>query len=394
MDQLLARASREDSGKTDENVRDLTAKLALCDRIVPKVTEPDNTSQRRPKFVLLASPETSAMVLYGLYDVLTTVGGVYPEMVKGAPERELLEVQIASIDGQPFDCAGDIPVKPHVSVSDLSKAGNRPDAVIVCDMYVAVTAVPTGRYPAECAWLREMHSAGVLLSSVCSGSLVLAESGILEGRATTAHWAYRDMFHRYYPKVTFIENSALCLQAESAGIVTAGAVSAWHDLAFYLIARFCGYRHAVDTAKVFLMSDHVEGQSPYAVMTRPMEVKDALIAECQSWIGESYECSNPVERMVERSGLGARTFARRFRSATGYTPMDYVQALRIEEAKQELERNSRQIDDIATAVGYEDSSSFRRIFKKRVGLSPAAYRKKFQNLAALASKYSPDTIPV
>jgi transcriptional regulator GlxA family with amidase domain len=261
-------------------------------------------------------------------------------------------------------------------------------------MYVAVTAVPTGRYPRECAWLREIHASGVLVSSVCSGSLVLADSGILDGRAATAHWAYRDMFHRYYPRVTFVENSALCLKAESAGIVTAGAVSAWHDLAFYLIARFCGYRHAVDTAKVFLMTDHVEGQSPYAVMTRPMEVKDALIAECQSWIAENYECSNPVERMVERSGLSARTFARRFRSATGYTPMDYVQALRIEEAKQELERDNRQIDDIATAVGYEDSSSFRRIFKKRVGLSPAAYRKKFQNLAALASKYSPDTIPV
>ncbi|WP_137699391.1 GlxA family transcriptional regulator [Marimonas lutisalis] len=394
MDQLLDRVSSEDSGKKDENVRDLTMVLAHNDRTVPKVTENRKSSQRRPKIVLLASPETSAMVLYGLYDVLTTVGGVYPELVKGAPERELLEVQIASADGQPFNCVGDIPVKPHLSLNDLATPGKRPDAVIVCDMYVAVTAVPTGRYPRECAWLREIHAAGVLVSSVCSGSLVLADSGILEGREATAHWAYRDMFHRYYPKVTFVENSALCLKAESAGIVTAGAVSAWHDLAFYLIARFCGYRHAVDTAKVFLMTDHVEGQSPYAVMTRPMEVKDALIAECQSWIAENYECSNPVERMVERSGLSARTFARRFRSATGYTPMDYVQALRIEEAKQELERDNRQIDDIATAVGYEDSSSFRRIFKKRVGLSPAAYRKKFQNLAALASKYSPDTIPV
>ncbi len=394
MDQLLDKVSREDSGKKDEIVPLLTVKPADSDRTVPKVTERPKTSQRRPKIVLLASPETSAMVLYGLYDVLTTVGGVYPELVKGAPERELLEVQIASLDGRPFECVGGIPVNPHVRLSDLAEPGLRPDAVIVCDMYVAVTAVPTGRYPEECAWLREMHAAGVLLSSVCSGSLVLAEAGIMEGRAATAHWAYRDMFRRYYPKITFVENSALCLKAESSGIVTAGAVSAWHDLAFYLIARFCGYRHAVDTAKVFLMTDHVEGQSPYAVMTRPIEVKDALVAECQSWIAENYDCSNPVERMVERSGLGARTFARRFRSATGYTPMDYVQALRIEEAKQELERDNRQIDDIATAVGYEDGSSFRRIFKKRVGLSPAAYRKKFQNLASLASKYSPDTIPM
>ena len=350
--------------------------------------EPTNASRRRPTIALLASPETSAMVLYGLYDVLTTVGAVYPELVKGAPDRELLDVRIVSADGRPFSCVGDIPVRPHASIDDFHHPGPLPDAVVVCDMYVAVTAVPTGRYPRECAWLQEMHAAGVLLSSVCSGALVLADAGVLDGRAATAHWAYRDMFLRYYPKVNFLENAALCLKAQDAGIVTAGAVSAWHDLAFYLIARYCGYRHAVDTAKVFLMTDHVEGQSPYAVMTRPMEVRDALIAECQSWIAENYEIDNPVESMVERSGLGERTFARRFRSATGYKPIDYVQALRIEEAKQELERNQRPIGEIALAVGYEDGSSFSRVFKKRVGLTPAAYRKKFQSLAALASTFS------
>lgn len=352
------------------------------------MTETTQAVRWRPRIALLAAPETSAMVLYGLYDVLTTVGGIYPELVKGAPERELLDVRIVSADGQPFNCAGNIPVRPHAALDDLRGATERPDAVIVCDMYVAVTADPTGRYPRECAWLRDMHLSGVLLSSVCSGALVLAEAGLLDGREATAHWAYRDQFHRYYPKVTFLESAALCLKARDDGIVTAGAVSAWHDLAFYLIARHCGYRHAIDTAKVFLMTDHVEGQSPYAVMTRPMEVKDALVSECQSWIAENYDCHNPVERMVERSGLGARTFARRFRAATGYTPIDYVQALRIEEAKQVLEREPRSIEEIAAAVGYEDGSSFRRIFKKRVGLTPAAYRKKFQGLADLASKYS------
>lgn len=328
------------------------------------------------------------MVLYGLYDVLTTVGAVYPELVKGAPERELLDVKIVSADGRPFSCIGDIPVRPHASLSDVVHPNSAPDAIVVCDMYVAVTAVPTGRYPRECAWLRDMHVAGSLLCSVCSGALVLADAGVLEGRTATAHWAYRDMFRRHYPKVEFMENAALCLRAQDEGIVTAGAVIAWHDLAFYLIARFCGYRHAVDTAKVFLMTDHVEGQSPYSVMTRPMEVKDALIADCQAWIASHYDVENPVERLVERSGLGARTFARRFRSATGYTPMEYVQALRIEEAKQVLERDMRPMEEIAAEIGYEDASSFRRTFKKRVGITPVAYRKKFQRLATLATKYS------
>ena len=346
------------------------------------------TERTKPVIALLAAPETSAMVLYGLYDVLTTVGAVYPDLVKGQPERELLDVRIVSADGKPFSCVGDIPVRPHMAIREFDAPGTTPDAIVVCDMYVAVTAVPMGRYPRECAWLREMHKAGSVLGSVCSGSLVLADAGLLDGPEATAHWAYRDTFHRYYPRVTFQDSAALCLKEQEAGIVTAGAVSAWHDLAFYLISRFCGYQHAIDTAKVFLMTDHVEGQSPYAVMTRQMEVRDAVIADCQAWIAEHYETERPVEAMAERSGLGSRTFSRRFRAATGYAPMDYVQALRIEEAKQELERNRQSIEEIATGVGYEDVSSFRRVFKKRVGLTPTAYRKKFQSIAALAKTYT------
>lgn len=341
--------------------------------------------ERRPVILLLASPETSASVLYGLYDVLTTVGAVFPDLVKGSPERELLEVKIASVDGRPFNCIGGIPVRPHAAIADYRHPQSKPDAIIVCDMYISVTAVPTGRYPRECVWLRDMHMAGAVLSSVCSGSLVLADAGVLDDREATAHWAYRDMFRSYFPKVKFRESAVLCLKEQHSGIVTAGAVSAWHDLAFYLIARFCGYRHAIETAKVFLLTAHLEGQSPYAVMTRPMDAKDAIIGECQGWIAEHYNIENPVERMADRSGLKPRTFARRFRAATGYAPMDYVQALRIEEAKQELESDQRAVDEIAAEIGYEDVASFRRVFKKRVGLTPASYRKKFQNLSTLAA---------
>ncbi len=365
----------------------LTGDGAEKDINVPKVTATAQTAGQRPVILLLASPETSALVLYGLFDVLTTVGCIFPELVKGAPERALLDVRIVSAEGRPFSCVGDIPVRPHGAITDFAAPASIPDAIIVCDMYVAVTAVPTGRYPRECSWLREMHAAGALLTSICSGALVLADSGVLEGREATAHWAYRDMFRRYFPRVTFRESAALCLKEQDAGIVTAGAVSAWHDLAFYLIARFCGYRHAIQTAKVFLLTDHADGQAPYAVMPRSMDAKDAVIADCQAWIAKNYEIANPVEQMAQRSGLNARTFARRFQGATGYTPMEYVQALRIEEAKQELEKDQRPIEEVAAMVGYEDDASFRRIFKRRVGLSPAAYRKKFQILSARAAAY-------
>jgi transcriptional regulator GlxA family with amidase domain len=336
--------------------------------------------QKKPLIVLLAAPETSASVLYGLYDVLLSVGAVYPDIVAGAPGKALLDVRIVSADGRPFRCIGNIPVEPHGAIDDLVE----PDAVIVCDMYTSIYDVPKGRYPREAVWLRQMHSDGALITSVCSGSLLLAAAGLLNGHEATAHWAYRDMFQRHYPKVSFRSESVLCLAAEDDHIVTAGGVSAWHDLAVYLIARFCGYRHAIETAKVFLISGHSEGQSPYSVMTRPMESADGPISDCQAWIADNYATTKPVEQMVERSGLNTRTFSRRFRAATGLSPIEFVQAIRIEEAKQMLETDALSTEEVGASVGYEDPASFRRVFKRNVGQSPAAYRKKFQRISQIA----------
>jgi transcriptional regulator GlxA family with amidase domain len=341
------------------------------------------SKNKKPRIMLLAAPETSASVLYGLYDVLFSVGSVYSDMVAGTPGRELLDVQIVSANGRPFRCLGSIPVEPHMAINALDV----PDAVVVCDMYTSIYDVPTGRYPREAAWLRQMHNNGALITSVCSGSLLLAEEGLLDGREATAHWAYRDMFQRHYPKVSFRSESVLCLAAEGDRIVTAGGVSAWHDLAVYLIARFCGYQHAIETAKVFLISGHSEGQSPYSVMTRPMESADGPISDCQAWIAGNYASTNPVERMVDHSGLNVRTFSRRFRAATGFSPIEYVQALRIEEAKQMLGSNELSIDEVGAAVGYNDPASFRRIFKRNVGQSPAVYRKKFQHISLITRPF-------
>ena len=150
----------------------------------------------------------------------------------------------------------------------------------------------------------------------------------------------------------------------------------------YLITRLCGPRHALGTAKVHLLSDHSDGQLPFAVMTPRLQKSDAVIGDCQLWIAENYTRSNPVARMAARTSLNPRTFARRFREATGYQPMDYVHALRVEEAKLLLEADTSSVEKIGHMVGYEDPSSFRRLFKRKAGLTPTTYRRKFAGMVA------------
>jgi len=331
----------------------------------------------KPRIALLAAPETSPLVLYGLFDVLSSVGAVYLDMVAGTPGTALLDVCITAASGKPFRCASNVLVEP-TGMDELDEV----DVVIVCDMYTPTDTPLTGRYGREIAWLRRMHAAGALITSVCSGSLVLAESGLLDGRTCSAHWAYRDLFRRHYRKVRLVMESILNLDSETEGIITAAGVMAWQDLALHLIDRYLGREHAMRTAKIFLLTSHDDGQLPFAVMNPIVQKEDAAIAACQTWIADNYTMPNPVAAMCERSGLKPRTFARRFKAATDYLPMDYVHALRIEEAKQLIEIGTGSLDDVGFQVGYEDPTFFRRLFKRRAGVTPAAYRRKFARLVA------------
>ncbi len=331
------------------------------------------TRTRWPRIALLAAPETSGSVLYGLYDVLQSVGTMWPEMTVGRPGDALLEVSIVAATAEPFRCFAGIPVEPHAAVADVVDV----DALVVCDMYTPIHTPPRGRFGAEIEWLRQMRSRGALLTSVCSGSLLLAEAGLLDGRSCAGHWAYRDLFQSAYPRIRFRPGAILDLSSESDGLITAGGVTSWQDLALHLIARFCGREHASRTAKVFLLGGHDDGQLPFSAMTGHVRTEDAVISDCLAWIADHYATTNPVTAMSGRSGLTRRTFARRFHAVTDRRPIDHVHALRIEGARQLLEIGGGAVDDVGYRVGYEDPTFFRRLFKRTTGMTPAAYRRKY-----------------
>ena len=334
------------------------------------------TMTTKPRIALLAAPETTPSVLFGLYDVLISVGAVYPDMTSRQAGEALLDIQIVAADAQPFRCFGNILIEPHAAIGSLASV----DAVVVCDMYTPIDTAPRGRYAPEIDWLRRMHAKGVLIASVCSGSLLLAEAGLLDGRQCAGHWAYRELFRRQYPKVNYRADSILWLDSEADGVITAGGVTAWQELALRLITRYCGPEHALQTAKVYLLAGHEDGQLPFADMARQIQGDDQAIKLCQEWIAEHFAQVNPVEAMTKRAGLTRRTFTRRFRAATGHLPMDYVHAIRIDRAKRLIEQEAGGLDDVAYKVGYEDPTFFRRLFKREVGLTPAAYRRKFSSI--------------
>jgi transcriptional regulator GlxA family with amidase domain len=334
----------------------------------------------KPLICLLASRDTTASVLHGLYDVLGNVGPDYEEMLGGVFEDSMMDVRIVARSAEQFACLSGILIHPQASIDDIERA----DVVIVCDMYTPVDQSPLGKYTPEIHWLKRMYARDALLCSVCSGATLLAESGLLDSHEASSHWAYGDMFREYFPLVKFSPGSILNLSAEKKRLVTSGGVTSWQDLAVYLIERYCGLNQALNTARVYLLSPHEDGQAPFSTMTCNSRHEDAIVRECQVWIEKHYSRPNPVSEMVGRSGLKSRTFARRFRSATGFQPIDYVQGIRIEAAKKMLESDTTNIEEVSSCVGYEDPASFRRVFKRKVGLTPAVYRRKFSSIALRA----------
>ena len=236
----------------------------------------------------------------------------------------------------------------------------------------------TGRYPELVHWAKRIHAQGALLCSACSGVFLLAETGLFDGQETTVHWGYAEAFEKAFPQVPLSPDRVLVVSGAREELVTSGASMTWHDLVLYLIARHVGSTAAQTVARYFALQWHHDGLAPYIVFNGRRDHGDAVIGEAQDWLATHFSVALPVEELVRRSGMPARTFKRRFTEATGFAPIDYVQRLRVEDAKRRLERTDASADEISWKVGYEDPAFFRRLFKRVTGMTPGAYRKRFQ----------------
>lgn len=329
-------------------------------------------------------PECDPSIIYGVFDTLWAAGRDWESFGgRGRPDG-LFEPRLVGIDTAPLRLITGVSVVPQDPVDTIEAT----DIVFVPNVIVAPGQSPRELDRRLVDWIRAMHERGAQVYSACGGSIVLAEAGLLDGQEATTHWAYAPLFRQYYPKVKLRMERILVQTGPTQTLYCAGGASSWQDLALMLIAKHGGTDEAIRMSKFFLYQWHRDGQLPYQSMVRNVNHGDAVILACQEWIAEHYDSHDAVAELARKSGLPKRSFDRRFRAATGYSPLEYVQTLRVEEAKHLLERGTAGLEEIGREVGYEDAASFRRLFRRLTGLTPGQYRRNFRPPAAITRSAS------
>jgi transcriptional regulator GlxA family with amidase domain len=204
---------------------------------------------------------------------------------------------------------------------------------------------------------------------------VLAETGLLDGKTATTHWGFADQFQRRYPQIKLKPERLI---TDEGNLFCSGGYNGGIDLSLYLVEKYCGHEVALQSSKSVIADIGRTSQAPYAIFQFQKDHRDKQILVVQEWIENNFDQNFNYNQLARHHGMSRRTFERRFKAATGDTPLTYQQRIRVEAAKRLLEDGNRSFDEITYQVGYEDSSSFRKIFLKQTSLRPREYQKKFQ----------------
>ncbi|MEJ2030100.1 MAG: helix-turn-helix domain-containing protein [Maritimibacter sp.] len=226
-----------------------------------------------------------------------------------------------------------------------------------------------------------LRATGTLITSVCAGSLLLADCGLLDGRPATTHWAMAEGFRARFPRVAL---DPARLIVDDGDIITAGGLMAWADLVLHLVGRLHSPELRNALAHYCLIDASGRAQSHYARFQPRLDHGNRRVLKVQHWLAGQLSAAVSIADMAREAGQSERSFVRHFRAATGHPPGEYLQLLRLARAQDRLEAGDDAVARIAWDVGYEDVSAFRRMFQARIGLTPGAYRRRFRSGQAVA----------
>jgi transcriptional regulator GlxA family with amidase domain len=318
---------------------------------------------------ILAMENTSASAVTGPMEVFHQAGVLWNHF-KGKKVRPYFQVKVVTVDGEPFRCTNGLRMAADGSIADVQDT----DLVVVSSIINVERTIQ--RHTRTIRWLAEQYKQGAHIASICTGSFLLAETGLLDGKIATTYWAYAEQFKKRYPHVQLMIERPI---TEDQDLFCSGGYHASIDISLFLVEKYCGPDVAAQSSKII---------TPIHEPDMPWPLRDGIqcqkahhddqILTVQEWIETHFNESFDYDELADRSHMSRRTLERRFKAATGKTPLSYQQCVRVRAAKQMLESGTRSFDEITYHVGYEDSSSFRKVFQKYTRLSPSEYRRRKQ----------------
>lgn len=302
-------------------------------------------------------------------EVFHAAGTLWRELKGESPEPRF-RVTTASIDGSPARSPyGGMAIVPETSIAEVKRS----------DIIIVPTSGPLFdekliESSALLPWLRKHYAAGAYIAGVCAGAIYLAKAGLLDGKRATTHWAVAADVMRRWPEVRWQPDLFV---TEDSRLLCSGGLTAAADVSLYLVEKLCGHEIAVQTAKALLLDMPRTYRSGYAVLPLSPPHTDDRIRAVKAFLEKNFRENHPTAMLADCACMSQRAFLRRFKAATGRTPVAYLRAVRIEAAKAMLERESSPVQTISEAVGYQDVSFFRSLFKGETGMTPAEYRSRF-----------------
>jgi transcriptional regulator GlxA family with amidase domain len=320
--------------------------------------------------VLLEGGHPSTAV--GPIEVFQAAGSLW-NWLHGEAEQPRFRVRTASIDGGRVSGLCSLGLTPECSIDDIKHT----DIIILSTSAWSIQE-RIARDTALLPWLRKWHRRGAYVAGICTSVAYLAESGLLDGRQATTHWAVAEGLKQRYPKVDWRPQQFV---TEDDRVLCSGGVYASIDLSLYLVEKICGHDIALKVAKSLLVSMPRSRQSGYSVLPLSRPHTDDRIKRAEEYLQKHFERGAAIETLADQAGMSPRNFIRRFKAATGRLPGAYVQAMRMSMAKELLERGALPVQSICTKIGYEDVAFFRSLFKRHTGMTPAEYRTRFAKMS-------------
>lgn len=318
--------------------------------------------------ILVPDGENNISSIAGAYKILTRANSYWKETRHCTPYH----IQLAGISPSVDFHGGLFSVKPHVHIADIAQT----HLVIIPSLNHNYKAALAGNQPVI-EWLKVQYANGAELASVCTGAFLLAATGLLNGKTCSTHWAFAGTFGNLYPEVDVQKDKLI---TDESGIYTNGGAYSFLNLIIYLVEKYFDRETAILCSKVFQIEMDRHSQQPFIIFKGQKEHADEVIKQAQDYIETHFRDMISIEALASRFAVGRRNFDRRFIKATGNTPIEYAQRIKVEAAKKAFETSRKTIAEVMYDVGYTDVKAFREVFKRVTGVPPLDYRMKYNKL--------------